>query len=75
MTAPALAFALLAAALALFVVFGELTAGLDRAAPAQWAPMGLALLVLLAGCLVGAGPAVARPVPCCSRWPSDWRTG
>jgi phosphohistidine phosphatase len=41
----------LAAALALFVVTGESTAGLDRAGAAQWLPAGIALGVLLAGCL------------------------
>jgi hypothetical protein len=45
---------LLAAALALFVVTGEPTAGVDRAPPAAWWPVALALGVVLAGCLLGA---------------------
>lgn len=54
---------LLAAALAVFVVTGESTAGLDRAGAASWIPTGIVLGVLLAGCLVVAGVRRAyRPV-------------
>lgn len=42
----------LAAALALFLVVGEPTAGQDRAPFAAWAPTGAALVVVLLGCLV-----------------------
>ncbi|MEJ2870402.1 DMT family transporter [Actinomycetospora sp. OC33-EN08] len=42
----------LAAALALFLVVGEPTAGEDRAPFAAWAPTGGALVVVLLGCLV-----------------------
>jgi len=44
----------LSAALALFVVVAEPTAGVDRAAPATWLPAGVVLGVLLCGCLAGA---------------------
>ena len=44
----------LSAALALFVVVAEPTAGVDRAAPAAWLPAGVVLGVLLCGCLAGA---------------------
>jgi drug/metabolite transporter (DMT)-like permease len=46
---------LLAVALAVFVVTGESTAGLDRAGAARWVPTGIVLGVLLAGCLGVAG--------------------
>lgn len=42
----------LAAALALFLVVGEPTAGQDRAPFAAWAPTGAVLVVVLIGCLV-----------------------
>jgi drug/metabolite transporter (DMT)-like permease len=44
----------LAAALALFLVVGEPTAGQDRAPLAAWAPSGTALAVVLGACLVVA---------------------
>ena len=54
---------LLAVALAVFVVTGESTAGLDRAGAARWVPAGIVLGVLLAGCLGVAGVRRAyRPV-------------
>ena len=46
---------LLAGALAVFVVVGEPTAGLDRAPLGRWVPVGAVLLVLLVGCVVLAG--------------------
>jgi hypothetical protein len=46
--------ALLAVALAVFVVSGEPTAGVDRAGLREWAPAAVVLGVLLAGCLLGA---------------------
>ena len=46
---------LLAAALAVFVVTGEPTAGLDRAGAGRWLPAGIVLTTLLAGCLLVAG--------------------
>jgi hypothetical protein len=45
---------LLAAALAVFVVSGEPTAGVDRADLRAWLPTGIVLGLLLAGCLLGA---------------------
>ncbi len=45
---------LLAAALALFVVVAEPTAGVDRAAPARWLPAAVVFGVLLACCLGAA---------------------
>jgi hypothetical protein len=45
---------LLAAALAVFVVSGEPTAGVDRADLRAWLPTGTVLGVLLAACLLGA---------------------
>ena len=44
----------LSAALALFVVVAEPTAGVDRAAPLRWLPAAVVLGVLLCGCLAGA---------------------
>lgn len=52
---------LLAGALAVFVVVGEPTAGLDRAPLATWAPVGGVLLALLAGCVLAAGRRRGRP--------------
>lgn len=46
--------AVLVIALVLFVTVGAPTAGADRATPAAWAPTGSVLLVLFAGCLLGA---------------------
>ena len=46
--------ALLAVALAVFVVTGEPTAGVDRAGLREWAPAAVALGLVLAGCLLGA---------------------
>jgi hypothetical protein len=45
---------LLAAALAVFVVSGEPTAGVDRAGLRDWWPTAVVLGLLLAGCLLGA---------------------
>jgi hypothetical protein len=45
---------LLAAALAVFVVSGEPTAGLDRAGLREWLPTAVVLGLVLGGCLVGA---------------------
>jgi drug/metabolite transporter (DMT)-like permease len=45
---------LLAAALAVFVAVGEPTAGADRAGLRQWLPIGVVLVVVVAGCLLGA---------------------
>ena len=46
---------LLAAALAVFVVTGEPTAGVDRAPPAEWWRAAVVMLgVVLGGCLLGA---------------------
>jgi hypothetical protein len=45
---------LLAGALALFVVSGEPTAGLDRAGARAWLPAAVVLGLLLCGCLAGA---------------------
>jgi hypothetical protein len=54
---------LLAGALAVFVVSGEPTEGVDRAAPREWLPAGVVLGIVFAGCLLGAaarrGPARA----------------
>jgi len=51
-----LAWALvLAACLAVFVVVGEPTAGIDRAPLHRWLPVGSVLLILLVGCVVLAG--------------------
>ena len=44
----------LSAALALFVVVAEPTAGVDRATPLQWLPAGVVLGALLLGCLAVA---------------------
>ena len=44
----------LSAALALFVVVAEPTAGVDRAAPPRWLPAGVALGAVLCGCLAVA---------------------
>jgi drug/metabolite transporter (DMT)-like permease len=44
----------LVAALAVFVVVGEPTAGADRASLERWFPAAVAIVVVLAGCLVGA---------------------
>ena len=44
----------LSAALALFVVVAEPTAGVDRATPLQWLPAGVVLGALLVGCLAVA---------------------
>jgi len=46
--------ALLAVALAVFVVTGEPTAGVDRAGLGDWVPAAFALGLVLAGCLLGA---------------------
>jgi hypothetical protein len=46
--------ALLAAALAVFVVSGEPTAGVDRVGLRAWLPAAAALGLLVAGCLLGA---------------------
>jgi hypothetical protein len=45
---------LLAGALAVFVVSGEPTAGVDRAGLREWLPAAVVLGLLLAGCLLGA---------------------
>jgi len=45
---------LLAAALAVFVVSGDPTAGVDRAPVQRWLPAAAVLGALLAGCLLGA---------------------
>lgn len=45
----------LVVALALFVVVGEPTAGVDRRPFADWVPAGVVLLVVTAACVVGAG--------------------
>lgn len=53
----------LAAALAVFVVTGGSSAGLDRAGAARWLPTGIVLGVLLVGCFAVAGMRRAyRPV-------------
>ena len=46
--------ALLAVALAVFVISGEPTAGIDRAPPERWLPAGLVLGVVLVVCLLVA---------------------
>ena len=46
--------ALLAVALAVFVVTGEPTAGVDRAGLRDWVPAAFVLGLVLAGCLLGA---------------------
>jgi hypothetical protein len=45
---------LLAGALAVFVVSGEPTEGVDRVGPREWLPAGVVLGAVFAGCLLGA---------------------
>lgn len=45
----------LVVALAVFVVVGEPTAGVDRSPVSHWLPPGVGLVILLAACVVGAG--------------------
>jgi drug/metabolite transporter (DMT)-like permease len=45
----------LVVALALFVVVGEPTAGVDRRPFVDWLPVGVVLLMVTAACVVGAG--------------------
>jgi hypothetical protein len=46
----------LVAALALFVLIGQPTAGVDRRSLSHWVPTLVVLVFLLVGCVVGAGP-------------------
>jgi drug/metabolite transporter (DMT)-like permease len=46
----------LVVALALFVLVGQPSAGVERAPASHWVPAGLVLVLLLVGCVVGAGP-------------------
>jgi drug/metabolite transporter (DMT)-like permease len=52
---------LLAAALAVFVVAGQPTAGTARAGLRQWLPTGVVLVVVVAVCLVGAATRRGTP--------------
>jgi hypothetical protein len=51
----------LAVSLAAFVVVGNPTDGVDRAAPAQWLPVGSVLVVLFAGALVAGARTRGTP--------------